>query len=225
MIVHHAERAGLEDVVADHALVAARRAAALTRTARRTLTTAAPSDFADRLEPGERGTHVEELAEAAYHVNRLEEAFPAIDGAIRIHRERGDVEGVVLHADSSRGSHWFAGDGDVARAKALEAIEILEPLRRVGRAARAYSGLSQHAMLAQDTGQALVWGHCALELATRLGDDRTRAHAAGEPRHGQDAGRLRGEAGRCSRRTRSLTPRRRARGGGTCPREPRLHPA
>ena len=29
----------------------------------------------------------------------------------------------------------------------------------------------------KDTGQALVWGHRALELATRLGDDRTRAHA------------------------------------------------
>ena len=32
-------------------------------------------------------------------------------------------------------------------------------------------------MLAEDAEQALDWGERALELATRLGDERTRAHA------------------------------------------------
>ena len=32
-------------------------------------------------------------------------------------------------------------------------------------------------MLAEDTDQALRWGQRALELATTLGDERTRAHA------------------------------------------------
>ena len=32
-------------------------------------------------------------------------------------------------------------------------------------------------MLAEDAEQALAWGERALELATRLGDERTRAHA------------------------------------------------
>jgi DNA-binding CsgD family transcriptional regulator len=177
LIVHHAERAGLEDVVAAHALVAARRAAALDSNRQAYSHYRRASDFADRLEPGERARMLEELAESAYHVNRLDEAFAAIDGAIRIHRELGDVEGVGRCTRIFSRLHWFAGDGDTAWAKALEAIEILEPLGESAELARAYSGLSQHAMLAQDTGQALVWGHRALELASRLGDDRTRAHA------------------------------------------------
>ena len=39
------------------------------------------------------------------------------------------------------------------------------------------SGLSQLAMLSEDLEAGIAWGERALELATRLGDDRTRAHA------------------------------------------------
>jgi DNA-binding CsgD family transcriptional regulator len=177
LIVHHAERAGLDDVVADHVLVAARRAAALDSNRQAYSHYRRAADFAGRLEATDRATLLEELAEAAYHVNRLDEAFEAIDGALRIHRELGDAEGVGRCTRILSRLHWFAGDGDIAWAMALEAIEILEPLGESAELARAYSGLSQHAMLAQDTGQALVWGHRALELATRLGDERTRAHA------------------------------------------------
>ena len=73
--------------------------------------------------------------------------------------------------------HWFVGDGDAARAKALEAIAILEPLGESIELARAYSGVSQLAMLADDGDEALSWGERALELATQLGDESTRAHA------------------------------------------------
>jgi ATP/maltotriose-dependent transcriptional regulator MalT len=73
--------------------------------------------------------------------------------------------------------HWFTGDGEPARAKALEAVAILEPLGESVELARAYSGVSQLAMLEDDSGQALHWGERALELAGRLGDEGTRAHA------------------------------------------------
>jgi DNA-binding CsgD family transcriptional regulator len=73
--------------------------------------------------------------------------------------------------------HWYAGDGVVARGKALEAIAVLQRLGESAELARAYSGLSQLAMLAEDTEQALEWGEQALALATRLGDESTRAHA------------------------------------------------
>jgi DNA-binding CsgD family transcriptional regulator/tetratricopeptide (TPR) repeat protein len=73
--------------------------------------------------------------------------------------------------------HWFAGDGDAAHRKMLEAMAILEPLGESAELARAYSGLSQLAMLAEDAEQAFEWGELALELAIRLGEESTRAHA------------------------------------------------
>ena len=57
LIVHHAEHAGLDDVVADHALVAARRAAALDSNRQAYSHYRRASDFADRLELAERATH------------------------------------------------------------------------------------------------------------------------------------------------------------------------
>jgi len=72
---------------------------------------------------------------------------------------------------------WFGGDGPPARAKAVEAIATLEPLGASIELARAYSALSQLCVLAQEIGPAELWGDRALELATRLGDEETRAHA------------------------------------------------
>ena len=73
--------------------------------------------------------------------------------------------------------HWFVGDGAPARAKALEAITILEPLGDSIELARACSGVAQLAMLADDGEEAVRWGERALGLATSLGDESTRAHA------------------------------------------------
>ena len=177
LIVHHAEAAGLDDVVADHVLVAARRAAALDSNRQAYSHYRRAADFADRLPAAERAALLEELAAAAYAVGRLEEAFPALEEAIRIRRSAGDLEGVGRCTRMLSRVNWFAGDGEAAWQTALEAIEILVPLGETAELARAYSGLSQHAMLAQDTGEAFVWGQSALELAQRLGDERTRAHA------------------------------------------------
>ncbi|MGH3037865.1 MAG: hypothetical protein ACRDLZ_00395 [Gaiellaceae bacterium] len=71
----------------------------------------------------------------------------------------------------------YAGDGDASRRKALESITILEPLGESHELARAYSGLSQLAMLADQHDEALEWGDRALRLAIQLGDESTRAHA------------------------------------------------
>jgi predicted ATPase/DNA-binding CsgD family transcriptional regulator len=175
-IVHHAEAAGAENVVADYALVAARRAAALDSNREAYSHYRRASVFLDRLPAYERAAALEELASAAYAVYRLEDAFDAI--------ERSIAEWTALREGAAVGRctqilsrfYWHAGDGDAARAKALEAIEILEPLGESVELARAYSGLAQLKNLAEYNDQALVWGERALELATKLGDERTRAH-------------------------------------------------
>ena len=176
-IVHHAEAAGADDVVARYALVAARRAAALGANREAYSHYRRASDFADRQSPPAQAELFEELATTAYVVGRLDAAFDAIERAIRIYGDLGDDEAVGRCTQALSRFHWFAGDGDAARIKAREAIAILEPLGESVELGRAYSGLSQLGMLSEDPDQAFSWGDQALELATRLGDERTRAHA------------------------------------------------
>jgi DNA-binding CsgD family transcriptional regulator/tetratricopeptide (TPR) repeat protein len=176
-IVHHAEAAGAEDVVADYALVAARRAAALDSNKVAYSHYRRASQFLDRLAPPEQAAVLEELATAAYVVGRLEDAFSAIGRAAAIYGELGDEEGVGRCTRVLSRFHWYAGDGIPARERAAEAIAILEPLGESVELARAYSGLSQLAMLAEQAEEAIVLGERALELAVRLGDESTRAHA------------------------------------------------
>jgi DNA-binding CsgD family transcriptional regulator len=176
-IVHHAEAAGVEGVVADYALVAARRAAALDSNREAYAHYRRASELAGRLPVGEQAVLLEELANAAYLVGRLDDAFVAIERAAALYREAGDESGVGRCTRRVSRLHWFAGDGVTARAAAADAIAILEPLGESIELAGAYSGLSQLSMLAQDVEQGRLWGERALELATRLGDDQTRAHA------------------------------------------------
>ena len=176
-IVHHAEAAGADDVVSEYALVAARRAAALESNREAWSHYRRAADFLDVAAPGEQADVLEELALAAYLVGRLDAAFDAIERAIAIHGAAGDRAAIGRCTRVLSRLHWFAGDGDPARASARDAVEILEPLGESVELARAYSGVSQLAMLEEDCAQAIDWGLRALDLATRLGDDATRAHA------------------------------------------------
>jgi DNA-binding CsgD family transcriptional regulator/tetratricopeptide (TPR) repeat protein len=176
-IVHHAEAAGAHEVVADYALVAARRAAALESHREAFSHYRRSTDFLDRLPADEQAVVLQELASTAYLVGRLQDAFPAIDRAIAAYRELGDQAAAARCTRILSRFHWYAGDGAAARAKAVEAVEILEPLGESVDLARAYGGLSQLAMLEDDLEQALALGERALELALRLGDEPARAHA------------------------------------------------
>jgi DNA-binding CsgD family transcriptional regulator/tetratricopeptide (TPR) repeat protein len=176
-VVHHAEAAGAEEVVAEYALVAARRAAALGSNREAYSHYRRASQFVDRLSAPERASVLEELATVAYAVGRLDGAFVGIERAIDVYRGLGDVEAVGRCLRALSRYHWVAGDGYAAHTTALEAISILEPLGASSELARAYGVVSQLTMLAEDTEQALAWGTRALDLARDLGDERTRAYA------------------------------------------------
>jgi len=176
-IVHHAEAAGADDVLADYALVAARRAAALGSNREAYSHYRRASDFVGRLPAADQARVLEELANVAYIAGHLDHAFPAIEHARRIYAQLGDQEAVGRCLRVLSRFQWFAGDGEAARRSARDAIAILEPQGESAELARAQSALSQLAMLGDDPRSALEWGERALDLATRLGDEATRAHA------------------------------------------------
>jgi DNA-binding CsgD family transcriptional regulator/tetratricopeptide (TPR) repeat protein len=176
-IVHHAEAAGAEEVVAMYALVAARRAATLNSNREAVMHYRRAAEFVDRHPRPEQAAVLEELALAAYAVNRLDQAFPALERAIEIYEELGDRESVGRCTRVRARFSWYLGDGQAAWRNAREAVATLEPLGESVALARAYSELSQLSMLEEDTGPALEWGARAIELADRLGDESTRVHA------------------------------------------------
>ncbi|HJU46836.1 MAG TPA: AAA family ATPase, partial [Gaiellaceae bacterium] len=176
-IVHHAEAAGDEDVVAEYALVAARRAAALESNREAYSHYLRASDFGRRLPLPEQAELLEELVAVAYRVGKLEEAFPAIERAIAIHAELGDEEAVGRCTRMLSRLHLFAGNGALARTTVHEAIAILEPLGDSVELARAYATRAQLAMGGEEIEDALEHAERALGLAAAFGDDATRVQA------------------------------------------------
>ncbi|HEY4346327.1 MAG TPA: AAA family ATPase [Gaiellaceae bacterium] len=176
-IVHHAEEAGARDVVAEYALLAARRARAVGSNRGAYSHYSRAAEFLDRVPAPVQAMVLEELASAAYEVVRLDDGFAALDRAIDLYAGLDDPASVGRCKRMLSRFHWYAGDGAAARTAALEAVAILEPLGDSVELAAALSAFAQLAMLAEDFAQALAWSNRALELAARLGDERTRAHA------------------------------------------------
>lgn len=175
-IVHHAEAAGAEAVVAEHALVAARRAAALHATREAYAHFHRAADFLDRHPRREQAEILEELGDAAFFAGRVADAIAAAQRSRAIWEELGDAEAVGRCTRGLSRLYWFSGDGAVARASALEATRLLEPLGDSQELACAYASAAQLAMLAGEGGEARAWGSRALALAERLGSEGTRAH-------------------------------------------------
>jgi DNA-binding CsgD family transcriptional regulator len=176
-IVHHAEAAGQLDVVADYALVAARRAAAAKSNREAFAHYRRAADFAERLEPSERAALLEELATSAYIANHMTAALTAIDGAIRIQAEQGDAVALGRCTRLQSRFQWYAGDGAASLAAARRAVAILEPTGGSAELARAYGELAQLAMLSGRLEETLAWGERSVNMANQFGDPGTRANA------------------------------------------------
>jgi DNA-binding SARP family transcriptional activator len=81
-VVHHAEAAGADEVVAEYARVAARRAAALGSNSEAFSHYRRAGDLADRLPRNEQAVLFEELANSARLVGQMDAAVPAIERAM-----------------------------------------------------------------------------------------------------------------------------------------------
>jgi DNA-binding CsgD family transcriptional regulator len=174
-VVHHAEAAGATDVVARHALPAAREAdtAGASREAYAHYRRAA--DHLDELDIAERARFHEDLSRAAYLSGHSAAALAAADEAVALHRERQDRKS--LGACLYRRSHlsWFLGDGRAAWADACASVRALERTGARSELARACAQVSSLSMLASRADEAAHWGARALQLAAD--DDQVRAAA------------------------------------------------
>jgi DNA-binding CsgD family transcriptional regulator/tetratricopeptide (TPR) repeat protein len=176
-LAHHAEAAGDAAAVLDHAPAAARRAAGLGAHREAAAQYARALRFAGGLAPAALAELLERHSYECYLTDQHEDATASRRRALGCWRELGDRrrEGDTLRWLSRLA--WFQGRRAEAERAGREAVELLEGLAPGPELAMAYSNLSQLAMLAEGTDEAVAWGGRAIGLAESLGQPEILAHA------------------------------------------------
>lgn len=176
-LAHHAEAAGDREAVLRYAPAAGERAAALGAHREAAAHFERSLRYADELPPERRAELLERRSYECYLTNQIENAIDERRRALDEHRRSGDrLREGETHRWLSRLA-WFAGDNATAGQEAELAVDLLEPLPPGRELAMAYSNVAQLSMLADDHSGTVVWGGRAIELAERLGDENTLAHA------------------------------------------------
>jgi DNA-binding CsgD family transcriptional regulator len=176
-LAHHAEAAGDGAAVLRHARAAAERAARAGAHREAAGQYARALRFAAALGPGERAELLERRSYQCYLTDQIEPAIAARTDALALRRELGDA---LREGDDERWLsrlNWFLGRNEESERLAAAAVERLAALPPGRELAMAYSNRAQLAMLATDRAGAQRWGGKAIELAERLGDAETLAHA------------------------------------------------
>jgi DNA-binding CsgD family transcriptional regulator len=169
-LAHHADAAGDDDAVLRFATAAAEHASAVGAHVEAQNQYARALRFAGGVTSDERTDLLERFAGEAYLTDMRDAGVEALDEALSIYRERGDL---VRQGDALRLRARLlicVGRVDEARSDLEEAVEALEQVAPGHELARAYGGLSQSAMFADRVDEAIAWGTQAIELAERVGD-------------------------------------------------------
>jgi DNA-binding CsgD family transcriptional regulator/tetratricopeptide (TPR) repeat protein len=133
--------------------------------------------FVDSLSPPERAQLFELHATECNLTNQVLAALDSAIQALVIWRELGDVESQARVLLLLGRQYWKSGQNASANRHVADAITLLETLPEGRVLAMAYSARSQLAMTGDHMEEALEFGHRALELSTRFGDNSVRAHA------------------------------------------------
>ncbi|MFA9443749.1 AAA family ATPase [Egicoccus sp. AB-alg6-2] len=177
-VVHHAEGAGDTEVVAGHALLAARHAAATGANREAFAHYQRTADLAvERRSAVEQAALFEELAHSAWLTGHLDEAIAAVSRAIDLAEQLGDTAAHGRCSSFRAHLHWFGGDGQAAWRDACAGVRSLEASGAPLELARAYAQSAELSMLASRADEALRWGQRAMQLAGS--DPEIRARAIG----------------------------------------------
>ncbi|HEV7741780.1 MAG TPA: AAA family ATPase [Pseudolysinimonas sp.] len=174
-LAHHAAGCGDDTAAADHAILAARRAARLG--AHREAAAQYRIAIRHGADRDDRAELFVALSYECYLTDQLPQAITARQQALELHELARDSRRVGDDERWLSRLTWFFGRGADAERYAARAIASLEPLGASPELAMAYSNFAQLRMLAQDSAEAKIWGERALDLAKRLGDAETESHA------------------------------------------------
>jgi DNA-binding CsgD family transcriptional regulator/tetratricopeptide (TPR) repeat protein len=176
-LAHHAEGAQDAGALLRFAPAAAARAAAVGAHREAAAHYARTLRFADAAEPGVRADLFTRYSNECYVTGRSDEAITALERAVAVHRDRGDVlkEGAALCGLAQ--ILWCPGRTTDAALVARSAVELLEPLPRGRELAAAYATLATVYMNAEDRAAAVEWSERARVLAEAVGEEEIAINA------------------------------------------------
>jgi hypothetical protein len=176
-LAYHAEEAGMDEAVLEHAGTAAEQAAALGAHREAVDHYARALRFAAGLAPRARAELLERYAAECTLIDRTAEAAEAAEEAIGCWRREGDREreGALL---AERSYYlWRDGRGAEAEAAATAAVALFDGAPPGRALAAATTALAYLRMLARDVPGAIQTGTRAIELAEAAGDPLLLARA------------------------------------------------
>ncbi|MGB8880093.1 MAG: AAA family ATPase [Solirubrobacteraceae bacterium] len=169
-LAHHAEAAGDAGAVLRFAPEAAARASAVGAHREAEAQYSRALRVGDQLAPEVRADLLERFANECYLTDMREQGLVALDDALAIHRRLGNARKQGEMQQLRTRMMTCIGRLDEARVAGAEAIELLKPLPHGHELARAYSCLSEAALLGGQEDDTIKWGTLGTELAERVGD-------------------------------------------------------
>jgi len=176
-LAHHADVAGDSAAVLQYAPAAARQAARLGAHREAVALFRQALQCADALDDRQRAELLANLAYEFYVTGKIDDAIDAHRRCLELWRQCGDEFHQARSLRWLSRLHWFLGKRDAAERYAEQALSASEALDDRREYAMACSNRAQLHMLGSESELAVEWASRAIDLAERLGDVETLAHA------------------------------------------------
>jgi DNA-binding CsgD family transcriptional regulator len=176
-IVHYAKNANENELVAQYAPVAAKQAAYVGAHIEASKLFLAAIEYSEDSNIDQLVNFYEGYAYECYLTNQIKDAIIYQAKALKIWREKNEIENIGNSLRFLSRLWWFEGNRQKAEVFAKEAIEILNQQPSSKAKAMTYSNMSLLKMLSDQTGECIFWGEKAVAIASEVDDEETLAHA------------------------------------------------
>ena len=176
-IVHYAKNANENELVVKYAPLAAQQAASVgahIEASRLFLTAIEYSDGADDCELVK---FYENYAYECYLTNQIREAITYQGKALKIWKEKNQIEQIGNSERFLSRLWWFEGNHQQSESFAQKAIEVLDNQPSSKAKAMAYSNMAHLKMLSDAIDDCIFWAKKAIDIASEIDDDETLVHA------------------------------------------------
>jgi DNA-binding CsgD family transcriptional regulator len=176
-IVHYAKNANENALVVKYAPLAAQQAASVgshIEASRLFLTAIEYSDGADDCDLVK---FYEDYAYECYITNQIKEAITYQGKALKIWKDKNQVEKIGNSERFLSRLWWFEGNNQQSESYARRAIEVLKQQPASKAKAMAYSNMAQLKMLSDAFDDCIYWSKKAIEIAGEISDEETLVHA------------------------------------------------
>ena len=176
-IVHYAKNANENALVVKYAPLAAQQAASVgshIEASRLFLTAIEYSDGADDCELVK---FYEDYAYECYLTNQIREAITYQGKALKIWKEKSQIEQIGNSQRFLSRLWWFEGNHQQSESYAQKAVEALDKQPSSKAKAMAYSNMAHLKMLSDESAECIYWGERAIEVASEINDEETHVHA------------------------------------------------